>query len=99
MTASVRKRADDRLDYDLDFERWLSDGDIVLSADAVAEIVSNDPSAVTDLVVDSVQVFGTVVKVWLSAGTTGKTYKVTVTATTADGRDKEQPFIIRVTEC
>lgn len=99
MTTSVRKRDDDRLDYDVDFERWLSDGDTVTSADAVAEIVSNDASAVTDLVVDSVQVFDTVVKVWLSAGTTGKTYRVTVTATTQDGRVKEQPFIIRVTEC
>ena len=94
-----RKRADDRLDYDVLFDKWLSEGDAVQSAEAVPTIKSSDPEAITDLVVDSVQIFGTVVKVWLSAGTAGKTYEVIATATTVDGRVKENSFIIRVTEC
>lgn len=94
-----RKRAEDRLDYDVLFDEWLSEDDVIQSAEAVPTIKSSDPDAVTDLAVDSVQIFGTVVKVWLSAGTSGKTYQVLVTATTADGRVKEKPFILRVTEC
>lgn len=96
---SVRKRADERLDYDVLFDRWLSDDDTIQSAEAVAQIKSNDPDAVTDLAVDSVQVFDTTVKVWLSGGTAKKTYQILVTASSQDGRVKEIPFIIRVTEC
>ena len=47
-----RKRADDRLDYDVLFDKWLSEGDAVQSAEAVPTIKSSDPEAITDLVVD-----------------------------------------------
>lgn len=96
---AVFKRADDRLDYDVEFERWLSDGDSITSAEAQAKIRSKDDSEPTDLLVDSVMVFGTVVKVWLSGGTDGRTYDVTVTASTADGRVKEEKFVIRIKDC
>lgn len=88
-----KKRADDRLDFDVQYERFLSDGDAVQSAEAEVE----GPDAL--LVIDAVQLFGTVVKVWLSGGTAGGNYAVTVTATTAQGRVKEITFIVRVTDC
>lgn len=91
MLGTVRKRAEDRLDYDVDFSKWLSDGDSVTLATVVADSV--------DLIVEDVTVVGTVVKLWLSAGVTGASYAVDVTATTAQGRIKEVTFNLRVTEC
>lgn len=92
---AVRKRPDDHLDYDVEYERWLSDDDSVQSAEAEVDPVSDT----TPLVIESVQLFGTIVKVWISGGINGISYKVKVTATTTEGRVKEIEFIIRVTEC
>ncbi len=91
MLGTVRKRPDDQLDYDVEFERWLSDGDTITDATAVA-----DPEGIT---VSSTQVFGTVVKVWLAGGEAGNSHKITVTTTTAQGRVKEVTFNVRVTDC
>jgi len=91
MLGTVRKRLDDHHDYDVSFARWLSSGDTIPDATASVE-----PEGVT---VDSVQIFGTVVKVWLSGGTAGDSHAVVVTATTSQGRVKEVQFNLRVTEC
>lgn len=91
MLGTIKKRPDDQLDYDIDFIKWLSEGDTLLDASA-----ESDGEA---LVVNSVEVFGQVVKVWLSGGDAGASYKVDVTATTIQGRVKEVTFILRVTEC
>lgn len=91
MLGTVRKRPDDQLDYDVDFERWLSDGDTV--QDASAEAV---PSGVS---IDRVEVFGPIVKVWLSGGSAGQSHKINVTASTSQGRVKEVAFNLRVAEC
>ena len=91
MLGTVRKRPDDHLDYDVSFEHWLSSGDTITDATASVE-----PEGVA---VDSVQIFGAVVKVWLSGGTAGDSHAVVVTATTSQGRVKEVQFNLRVTEC
>lgn len=91
MLGNVRKRPDDSLDYDIEFERWLSDDDAILDATALAK-----PEGVN---VERVLVFGTVVKVWLSGGEDGGSYEIAVTATTAQGRVKEVAFNLRVAEC
>jgi hypothetical protein len=96
---AVNKRADDRLDYDVKFEKWVSDDDTITGAEAQASIKSTDPDAVTDLTIDSVQVFGLTVKLWLSGGTSGATYAVLVTASTGQGRVKEEKFVIRIKDC
>lgn len=88
MLGTVIKQPADVLDYDIDFERWLTDGDALSSAVAV---VDDD-----GLTIDDVTVIGTVVKVWVSGGEDGATYKITATATTNDGRVKEEDFRIRV---
>lgn len=75
-------------DYDIDYSEWLTDGDSVQSATVVV--------APTGLVVDSVFINDPRVKVWLSGGTSGTQYKLTVTMTTADGRVKEDEFKVRV---
>lgn len=91
MLGTVRKRPDDQLDYDVAFERWLSDGDTITDATAVP-----DPSGVS---IDRVEVFGDVVKTWISGGTAGASHKINVTATTAQGRVKEVTFNLRIVEC
>jgi hypothetical protein len=91
MLGTVRKRPDDQLDYDVEFHDWLTSGDTITSATATA-----DPAGVT---VDRVQVFGTLVKVWLSGGALGGSHIITVTASTAQGRVKEVIFNLRVTGC
>lgn len=97
MLGTVRKRSDDQLDYDVDFSRWLSAGDIITSAVALAAPL--DTTNPLELTVNSVQVFGTVVKVWLAAGIAGNSYQIQVTATTAQGRVKDVTFNLRVMEC
>lgn len=91
MLGSVRKRPDDQLDYDIEFDRWLSDGDSITDATAVA-----DPTGVS---IDQVEVFGTVAKVWISGGESGASHKINVTASTAQGRVKEVTFNLRIVEC
>lgn len=85
------KQPVDHLDYDVDFSRWLPEDDAITTATAVSD-------APTDLVVESVQISSPVVKVWVSGGTNGRSYKITVTASTSGGRIKETEFRIRVRE-
>ena len=76
------------LDYDLDYSEWLTPGDSVESAVVVVEP--------TGLTVESVFTNESKVKVWVSAGTSGMAYKLTVTMTTADGRVKQDEFKVKV---
>lgn len=89
MLGTMRKRPGDQLDYDVDFGRWLSADDAIQDASAEA-------SGVT---VERVEVFSTVVKVWLSGGEAGGSHEITVTVSTAHGRVKSAAFNLRVTEC
>ena len=84
------KQPSEVLDYDLDYREWLTSGDNVQSA-----TVAVTP---TGLTVDSTFINDPRVKIWLSAGTAGSTYKVTVTMTTADGRVREDEFKLKVKE-
>lgn len=75
-------------DYDLDYSEWLTDGDNVESATVVSDIAG--------LTIESVFIADPRVKIWLSGGTSGITYKLTVTTTTADGRVKQDEFKVKV---
>jgi hypothetical protein len=86
--ANFEKQPSDVLDYDIDCSSWLTQGDNVQSVAAspddgslsIDSVVNNDPR----------------VKLWISGGVDGKTYKVTVGITTVDGRHKEVEFLILV---
>lgn len=84
------KRPADQVDYDVDFSRWLPDGDSVIAA-----TVAIQPA---DSMVSAIQVLPSPesVKVWLVDGEAGKTASVLVTATTAQNRVKQVEFQIRV---
>lgn len=82
------KQPVERMDYDVDFTEWLTAGDNVDTCD----VTSSDPA----LVIDEVTLNDPRVKVWLTGGTSGKKYKVSLTATTADGRIKQVEFSVSV---
>ncbi len=85
---NFNKQPAEVVDYDIDYSEWLTAGDNVQSA---AVVVS--PAGLT---VESVFVNDPRVKLWLSGGTDGQRYKLTVTTTTADGRVKQDEFSVRV---
>lgn len=90
------KQPGEKLDYDIDFSDWIPSSDQIVSAIVAVEIA---PDAA--LLVDSpatIQPGGKAVKVWVEAGTHGKTYQVNVVATTSGGRIKEVEFRLRVKE-
>jgi hypothetical protein len=82
------KQPAESLDYDIEYEDFLSTGDSVASGTAVAT-----PSGLT---VDAPLVVGTALKLWVSGGTAGTTYKVEVTMTTALGRIKQDELRFRI---
>lgn len=86
------KQPSEKLDYDVTFEEWLTDDDTVQTATAVLDTTG-------ELVIEDILVLSPTVKVWLSGGVNGITYKVTVKAITAQGRIKEAEFKIRVRDC
>lgn len=84
-------------DYPIDYSQWLAEisgGDTLASA--IATAVCTTDATNTALVVNQVVVSNTALSVWLSSGTDGQTYKVTVTATTAGGRVDQSEFIVKV---
>jgi hypothetical protein len=87
------KQPADIQDYDIDFGDWLAefdDSDTLASFTATAETgITLDPTATRS---------ANVVKVWVTGGTTGTTYKVTVTGTTTLGRVKQVEISIKVKE-
>lgn len=88
------KRPVDQIDYDVDFSRWLSEGDTLQSATAA---VDPSDSMVSAIILPS-GIGSEVVKVWVSGGASGKTAAIVVTAKTAQNRIKQTEFQIRVRE-
>lgn len=84
------KQPADVLDYDFDYSDWLDDrSDTIATYNVVAE---------TGLTVGLVTAISGVVKVFLSGGTDGQTYKVTCTVTTTGGRTKQAEISVKVKE-
>lgn len=92
------KQPAETLDYDIDFSEFLADGDTLVSV--------GDPPVPSPLnvVVDqpgmtlgpTFVLNGKTVKQWVSGGTNGVKYKVTITVTSNGGRVKQVEFVIRV---
>jgi len=85
---SFEKQPSEVLDYDIDCSEWLTEGDNVQNV-----VVTPDDDSLT---VDSVLLNDPRIKIWLSGGTHGRSYKVTVGIDTQDGRHKETEFLIQV---
>ena len=92
MLGTLQKRPADELDYDVNFEKWLTPNDTITSVTAIV-------APVGELVVESTSITGQIVKVWLAGGVLNKTYSVTVTVATSGGRIKQVEFNLRVKDC
>lgn len=92
------KQPAETLDFDIDFSEFLSDDDTLVTTgdppvpDPLDVVVS--PAGLTlglTIVRDS-----KIIKQWVSGGTNGQKYKITITATSNAGRVKQVEFIVRV---
>ena len=88
LIGEFEQQSADRLDYDIDFGRWLISGDELLS---VTHTVFPAGLVVEPATVDSPRA-----KLWVSGGTSGSRYQIDATATTNDGRVLQVEIKIRV---
>lgn len=88
--AKFAKQPADVQDYDISFTDWLA-GYLDTGA---SQVTSVEPgiTLLTSMLLNGV------VKVWLSGGLTGASYKVTTTLTTTGGRVKQAEIVIKVKE-
>ena len=86
----VTKQPVDELDYDVDYSAWLGTSGDVLASCAVTVA----PTGSLEIATTSVQ--PTMLKFWLSGGTAGTSYKLTINATTNGGRIKQDEVRVAV---
>lgn len=86
----MKKSATEKLDFDIDFSNWLESGDKITDASVLIDPVSSCPTA------DSVELFNTIVKIWISGGETFKNYDIKAVVTTQSGRIIEVVFNLRI---
>ena len=85
--ASIVQQPQDVRDYDIDFSEWFPPGDIVMAATVV---VAPAGLGVT------IAIQHPRVKVWVRDGVAGASHKITVVASTNDGRAKEVELKVRI---
>jgi hypothetical protein len=88
--ASLEKTSADRLDYDVNYSNWLTDEDIIISANV------NINNIEVTFVADTVEISDQTVRVWMAGGLDGETSEVAVYATTNAGRVKEARFALTI---
>jgi Putative Ig domain len=88
---SFSQNVDDVIDYQFNYGPWLIAGDTVVAATWTT--VPDDLTVTTHSIVKGKNTI-----VWLTGGTRGTTYTVTVHATTAQGREKDQSFSLKINE-
>jgi hypothetical protein len=82
-------------DYDVDYAPWLDPMTDTLTAVSTAVICTTNAED-TALEIDSVERTDKQVKLWISGGTDGQKYKITIQATTAGGRLDESELVFTV---
>jgi hypothetical protein len=87
---SQKKQPIERIDFDIDYSDWLLANDGIVQID-----VAVSPPG---LLLPKTNVASPLVKIWTDGGRDGATYKITVTATTDDGRIKQDEFTLKVKE-
>jgi len=92
------KQPAETLDYDIEFSEFLADGDTLVTTGDPAVPVPLDVTVVPSglMLGPTVVINGTRVKQWLSGGTNGVSYKITLTLTSNAGRVKQVEFVVRV---
>lgn len=92
------KQPAEREAYAIEYADDLATGDTILAAPppVIVLAVQGSRPNTAPLTLDAVDVAATRVTWWLSSGTNGLTYKVTVTATTASGRILQDEVILKI---
>ena len=100
LLGKFQKQPAETLDYDIDFTEFLSDGDtLVTSGNPPVPSPLNVTVSPSGLTLGPTLVIGnSIVKQWVSGGTDGQRYKITLTATSNAGRVKQVEFTVRVKE-
>ena len=92
--AKYEKQPAEVKDYDIDYSEWL--GPVADTVASTTAIVTSATEAVPTLEIDSIMESSTTVKLWVSGGTGGVSYKVTVRMTTTGGRLDESELVFKV---
>lgn len=87
----VIKGTKDKLDYDVQFKRWLSENDRIVGAQATTD---NE-----DIRITNVEWSVDTVKVWIEGGKPDHTAKILVTIKTLLRREKTDCFELRIKDC
>lgn len=85
------KQPAENIDIDIDFSQWLPSSDTISSSAVSADSGITLGSTVNNVTEKKV-------KQWVSGGTDRVRYKVTVIATSVEGRIKEVEFYVKVKE-
>ena len=92
--AKYEKQPAEVKDYDIDYSEWL--GPVADTVASTTAIVTSITETVPTLEIDSTDQSTTAVKLWISGGTAGVRYKVTVRMTTTGGRLDESELVFTV---
>lgn len=92
--AKYEKQPAEVKDYDIDYSEWLNP--VVDTVSSTTAIVTSVTEAAPTLEIDSIMESSTTVKLWISGGTAGVSYKVTVQMTTTGGRLDESELVFKV---
>jgi hypothetical protein len=90
------KQPADIQDYDLSFVDWLA-----AQSDTGQSIIStviSGPDSVATITSPAPTLSAGVIKVWVTAGTDGASYKITATLQTVGGRRKQHEILVKVKE-
>lgn len=87
---TVTQQPTERLSYTINYGEFLTDGDNIQTAVGIVE-----PAG---LIIEAVTVLDPRVRFWLTGGTAGSKYKVTITSNTADGRVLQDEIFVKVKE-
>lgn len=89
---TFQKQPSEVKDYDIDFSPWLTPMNDTLDFIGSKVECLDDPSNTT-LEIDSLSITTSKAKLWMSGGTSGLEYKVTLLVSTVGGRHDESELI------
>jgi hypothetical protein len=92
--AKYEKQPAEVKDYDIDYADWLIPAEDTI--DFITTTVTSETEATPTLEVDYTEQTITLAKLWISGGTVGTQYKVTVFMTSVGGRIDESELIFNI---
>lgn len=90
------KQPAEREAYAIEYEDDLARGDTIAPAPQIGVALQGSGTDTAPLSIDAVDVASTRVTVWISGGTVGLVYKISVTTGTVAGRILQDEFILKI---